>query len=320
MADWWVESFRDVLIAVPPQIGATSGELTFGAGAVISVPPLLDVDAAGASLAEVAIDVSPSMGIGMPARGSVDLTVAPLLTMDAIANMARDMVISVPPTMGVGGAGNSTAAVTVSVAPVVSVAGVGNDGVSAVTAGTPAGMSADAYATNATFTLTATTGDYAMVDVVAASATAPSSVTHDGHAMTLLASRQIGSDAAYLHRYGIAGIASGAKTVSVTFASLTIFYAAGIPLSNVVTVGTPTTAGGLGTPSQAATCSSGDVIVHAFAGYTATFSTATGPARVKSYTGTYMRHFLATATASSTFGDTATGIHWAGIATVFTPV
>lgn len=319
MADWWVESFADVLIAVPPQFAVTPGDLTFGADTVISVPPDLVMAGAGASLADVLVSVPPSMGVGMPAFGSVDLTVAPLLTTDAIAHMVRDVMIAVPPHIEAAGSGKSVTDVTVSVPPTVSVTGVGADGVAAVTAGTPAGMSANATATNATFTLTATTGDYAMVDVVAASATAPSSVTHDGHAMTLLASRQIGSDAAYLHRYGIAGIASGAKTVSVTFASLTIFYAAGIPLSNVVTVGTPTTAGGFGAPSQSATCSSGDVIVHAFGGYSNTFGAATGPTRVMSYVGTYMRHFLATATTNATFGDTATSIHWASIVTVFKP-
>ncbi len=319
MADWWVESFADVLIAVPPQFAVTPGDLTFGADTVISVPPDLVMAGAGASLADVLVSVPPAMAIGLPAAAAVTVNLAPTLAFGAVAHMGRDVTISVPPTVGVAGAGNSAAAVTVSVPPAVAYSGSGADGVSTVTLGAVASMSTDAYSTSGSFSITATTGDYAMVDVVAASATAPSSVTHDGHAMTLLASRQIGSDAAYLHRYGIAGIASGAKTVSVTFASLTIFYAAGIPLSNVVTVGTPTTAGGYGAPSQSATCSSGDVIVHAFGGYSNTFGAATGPTRVMSYVGTYMRHFLATATTNATFGDTATSINWASIVTVFKP-
>lgn len=319
MADWWVESFADVLIAVPPQFAVTPGDLTFGADTVISVPPDLVMAGAGASLADVLVSVPPAMAIGLPAAAAVTVNLAPTLAFGAVAHMGRDVTISVPPTVGVAGAGNSAAAVTVSVPPAVAYSGSGADGVSTVTLGAVASMSTDAYSTSGSFSITTAAGDYAMVDVVAASATAPSSVTHDGHAMTLLASRQIGSDAAYLHRYGIAGIASGAKTVSVTFASLTIFYAAGIPLSNVVTVGTPTTAGGYGAPSQSATCSSGDVIVHAFGGYSNTFGAATGPTRVMSYVGTYMRHFLATATTNATFGDTATSINWASIVTVFKP-
>ena len=314
MADWWVESFRDVLISVPPQFGAEVGDLTFTAGAVISVPPELIVDGAGASVADVLISVPPEMLVGQPARGSVDLTVAPEVAYAALAHMIRDVTISVPPELLVGGSGHSTAAVTISVPPEVSVAGVGTDGISAVTAGAVASMSAWASG-SASFSITAAAGDYVMVDVVTYAST-PTSVTCGGVAMTLLKSQ---SGTGRVNRYGLAGVSGGAKTIAITNAG-DYTYAAAVTLQNVVTVGTTASTTAAGNPSQAVSCSAGELIVQSFGDYGTSFGTASGPARIHTYNGGTLNLNLAVSTASATFGDSASISGWIGMATVFKPV
>lgn len=318
MADWWVESFADVLIAVPPQFAVTPGDLTFGADTVISVPPDLVMAGAGASLADVLVSVPPAMAIGLPAAAAVTVNLAPTLAFGAVAHMGRDVTISVPPTVGVAGAGNSAAAVTVSVPPAVAYSGSGADGVSTVTLGAVASMSTDAYSTSGSFSITTAAGDYVIVDVVSSTSGAPTAVTHDGNAMTLLTTKQVGTQDTYLRRYGISGAGAGAKTVSITYASNVWLYAAGASVSGVTSVSTAT-ASGTGSPSQGETCSAGELILHAFGGYAGTWGTATGPTRARSYDGTWLRYRLASATASATFGDTGTGLAWAGIATVLKP-
>ena len=313
MADWWVESFRDVLISVPPQIGVDVGDLTFAAGAVISVPPELIVDGAGASVADVLISVPPEMLVGQPARGSVEITVAPQWLNAAIANMKREVLISVPPELVVGGAGHSTAAVTISVPPELAVSGSGTNGVSAVTAGTPASMSAWASG-SASFSITVAAGDYVMVDVVTYAST-PTSVTCGGVAMTLLKSQ---SGIGRVNRYGLAGVSAGTKTIAVTNVG-DYNYAAAVTLQNVVTVGTTASTTAAGNPSQSASCNPGELIVQSFGDYGTSFGTASGPPRIHTYNGGTLNLNMAKSSATATFGDSASISGWIGIATVFKP-
>ncbi|WP_237112641.1 hypothetical protein [Mycobacteroides abscessus] len=132
------------------------------------------------------------------------------------------------------------------------------------------GLWSEANGGTQTFTVTAAVGDYIVVDMAQSGNGDPSSVTLDGVAMTLVDTQtwsHPNTTSGFLKRYRSAQVASaGDKTVSITATGGQWWRAAGCSISNATSFGTPTkTSATSSAPSQAVTCSAGQLILQSFA-------------------------------------------------------
>ena len=299
MADWWVESFRDVSLTVPPMLGFSADPPSQLAGSTLTVPPELSVAASVHMERAVSLTIPPALAVAPEQHSSVGLLVPPAMGVAAAGiHMDRTVTLSVPPTIGVSGEVHYP-----------------------VTVRNVAGTAADVYSAGGSFTITAAAGDYVTVDVNNSySATAPATVTCGGTAMTLLGSWTQGGSVPAIYRYGLASVAAGTHTV--TYSSLSGYSnAVGAALVGVGSVGATTGANGSNsTPSQSATCTAGQLILQTFGKTTGAFGSASGPSRILTSKGTYAALAMAASAASATFGDSSSATGWVGLATVFNPV
>jgi hypothetical protein len=177
-------------------------------------------------------------------------------------------------------------------------------------------------ASTLTWSHTAAAGAYAVVFIEVVNNTTVSSVTYGGTAMTKLGSVLLNNSAVQgiLYMYGLASVASGAKTVSVTIATASLAVANSVSYTNVTSVGTPATIfGSSASPSQALTCTSGQMLVHAF-GAEETATASGGTTRYNVGTAFVSELLIQDSTASATFAATLSSSSvWAGIGAVLSP-
>lgn len=174
------------------------------------------------------------------------------------------------------------------------------------------------------WTHTATAGAYVLAFATNYDDRTPT-MTYGGTSMTYLgnvAQNNSGFNA-ILAMYGLANVAGGAKTVTVTQGTNVTGSGNSVSYINVNAVGAPSTAYGTGvTATQSLTCSAGQIIVQAFSGggfgSTVVFtSTSTGAVRYNGGAATYNAPLLIEdATASTTFAATNTSNPWGGIGAI----
>jgi hypothetical protein len=176
------------------------------------------------------------------------------------------------------------------------------------------------------WTHTAAAGARVFVPVSAFTATAPTSVTYGGTAMTLLGSSNDSSSQTYLYLYSLTGAPTGAKTVQVTPPSTIYFGANSISFTGVNSVSAlqPTNDGGTTTSAltQSVSCTAGQMILQCFGEWSndtiVSYSGGT-PRWIGNYQGTAGQGAItiSTATATTTFTATDTAIiQYCGLAVV----
>lgn len=179
------------------------------------------------------------------------------------------------------------------------------------------------------YTITVAANSYIVVFIACDRANALTSITCGGAAMTLLATvAHNGSTAnGYLSAYGLAVATSGSKTIAITGTSWAAAWqiSDAVSYTGVVAVqASPVTATGSGTPSVAATLTTGQMIVAAITrsalGGGTTLAPTGGTSRYNFAAGggTYIAMAIADSTANLTLSSTGTGINWGGIALVLT--
>jgi hypothetical protein len=185
----------------------------------------------------------------------------------------------------------------------------------AVGAGKSSGVS---FVTSISWSHTATAGAYVVVAaLIGGSGT--TTATYGGTAMTLLGSigsnNVPGNGVTYL--FGLASAPSGAQTVLVSFPSQNA-VGNSVSYKNVASVGTPATAFGASTShSQAMTCTTGQVIIHAYGSFYTFTSPAGGTSRYSGGTNSDEGLLIQDATASATFTATTSAAgNWGGIGVV----
>lgn len=190
----------------------------------------------------------------------------------------------------------------------------------AVGAGQSTGSSTS---TSLTWSHTAAAGAYVVVFISIDGNTTASSVKYGSITMTDLGSVLWNNSAVQgrTYMYGLASVASGAQTVTVTLAAAEWAVANSVSYTNVTSVGTPSTIfGTTSSMSQALTCSSGQMLVHAF-GFAETVSSPSGgTTRYNAGTGGFEALLIQDATASATFAGTqSSATAWSGIGAVLSP-
>lgn len=172
-----------------------------------------------------------------------------------------------------------------------------------------------------TWSHTAVAGAYVVVPVIWLSNPTISSITYAGTAMTLLGSQFTNNSSANgcLALYGLAGVAGGAQTVTVTLSSAVNASADSVSYTGVSSAGSPTYNFGSGSPlSQSATCTPGQMIVQAFGqNGTTAFSSPTGGTNRVLIQQASARLSISDSTSSTTFGVTGGGTaNGAGVAII----
>jgi hypothetical protein len=174
-----------------------------------------------------------------------------------------------------------------------------------------AGFSAaNSSVTSGSWSHTATAGAYAIA-LFLSSQTA-SSVTYGGSAMTSLGS--ITDAGATTYMYGLSNVAGGAQTVAVTISAAGQLIGNSLSYTGVTTVGTPVTViGSSASASQAMTCTTNQILVHAFGGQFLFTSPSGGTTRYNGGTAGWEALLIQDATANATFAASLTSGNWAGI-------
>ncbi|WP_234803865.1 hypothetical protein [Mycobacteroides immunogenum] len=190
-----------------------------------------------------------------------------------------------------------------------------------VRAGYSYGSTSVLGATTTTFDIYAAAGEYVYVPVIQDRAGDPSSVTCDGSAMTLIdtAPWSSGSGAAYIKIYRSAAAMSsaGLKTVSVVTSGSGWSRSGGVAVSGVTSPsGTVTkTSGTSSQPTQAVTCSAGQMILQILASSAAPTGIEGGTTLVVSSAGQVFWS-INIALESTTFKLANTSTNWGALALV----
>jgi hypothetical protein len=189
------------------------------------------------------------------------------------------------------------------------------------------------YSATTTYSFTGpavTAGADVFVDIMVDRTTTTPTVKYDGATMTLVNSvtgfiASPGSSGnSTLFRFHITGVAGGAKTYSFNLPTGSSFYVSGALTSftGVTSVGTTAATAANGTaPSQAVTCSAGQIILQTFgaANYPAANYGVTGGGAIL-WDSANMTQYGSTLTqiadTTTTFGITDTSLDWGGLATV----
>lgn len=194
--------------------------------------------------------------------------------------------------------------------------------VGGATPGVSAGTASEGNGDTRTFDVYAATGDYVYAVVAQDRTGNPSSVTCAGTAMTLMDTQTfttgVGTGFLKVYRSASAMGSAGAKTVSITATGGGWWRGCGIAVSGVTSPsGVVTkTSGSSSQPSQAVTCSAGELILQFFA--TATEPTGTEGAATLwlSPGGSFMFPVISISDESTTFKLSNTSINWGAIAVV----
>ncbi|WJR32415.1 hypothetical protein P3F83_18055 [Mycobacteroides immunogenum] len=190
-----------------------------------------------------------------------------------------------------------------------------------VRAGYSYGATSVLGATTTTFDIAAAVGDYVYVPVIQDRAGDPSSVTCDGSPMTLIdtAPWSSGSGSAFIKIYRSAAAMSsaGLKTVSVVTSGSGWSRSGGVAVSGVTSPsGTVTkTSGTSSQPTQAVTCSAGQMILQILASSAAPTGTEGGATLVVSSAGQVFWS-INIALESTTFKMANTSTNWGALALV----
>lgn len=174
------------------------------------------------------------------------------------------------------------------------------------------------------FTINTAIGDHVFVDVMVDRPGSVTAVTCGGSSMTLVDSQTFtgvgGNGTVYRWKIGPLG-SGGSQTIAFTAsASGAWWMTGGVSLAGITTVGTTTkTFNNSSTPSQAVTCSTGEVILQTIASPTPMLRPTGGVLVFDSNMLNAACLGISLAQASTTFAWINTSIVWAALATVLTP-
>ncbi|WP_240483004.1 MULTISPECIES: hypothetical protein [unclassified Mycobacteroides] len=193
---------------------------------------------------------------------------------------------------------------------------------SGVALGCSYGTTSEGNGGTSTFDVYAAVGDYVYCAVAQDRAGNPSSVTCAGAAMTLVDTQTftsgVGTGFIKIYRSAIAMGSAGAKTISVTATGSGWWRMAGVALSGVTAPsGTVTkTSGTSSQPTQAVTCTAGQMILQVFGTSTAPTGTEGGGALFLSQGASQIYLIMNIASETTTFKLANTSINWGAMAVV----
>jgi hypothetical protein len=173
-----------------------------------------------------------------------------------------------------------------------------------------------------TFPHSATAGADAIVDITVDRTATISAVTYNGVGMTLLGSVSFtgASGTGTLARYRATNVAGGIRTVSFNVSTTAVVTAGAVSLLNITSVGTTTTTSGAASqPSQAVTCTPGQLILESIAMRAAPGTPSGGTNLWNSQGGSASLTLQQNiANASTTFSMSPTNVSgWGALATTF---
>jgi D-alanyl-D-alanine carboxypeptidase len=295
----------------------------------LNLAPTLTMDATSKSPAQSRFALYPAIGAQAEitaASSDAVFNVAPTIEMGAVSGNA--FTLSVAPFLSVGGAEKYSRTVTFAVPPAITPSGAANAGAPPPVLFNNIGPGNTTFSTSTNWDHASVgTDDYVVVDVLLSQASG-ATATCGGASMTQLASVNV-SGSCWAFRFGLKlnSDPGGTKTIVVTPSTNTEITARSAAYSGVVSAATTVTTTGTGTtPSQAATASVSERIVHGFFAYNSgaggvTFSSPTGGTSRYTLTQARTGIQLSDSDVSATFGITINASRpWAGFTTVLKPL
>jgi hypothetical protein len=304
-------------ITVDPAVSVSAESVVSSA---VTVTPSVSASAVVTKFGSVAVTATPSVSASgvVTEFGSTAITVTPSVSAVAELILPASVAVSATPSVSVSGVKGVASSVAITATPSVSVAGsvLSGDAFDAV----GAGLIATSFSTTGSWSHTATAGAYVFAFIADTNSSegagvTPSSVKYGSTSMTSLASGISDGQGGEFFVYGLANVAGGAQTVTVTTGSSALFVANSISFTGVTSVGTPAT---VNSTSQSVSLGSGKLIVQAFEDVVndGLSSPTGGTLRSTVKTGSFVGLYISTATATTTFTVSDGGSNPGGIAVI----